>query len=119
MMANNRAYGKWKRNLLKHRIISFHRWDCILPDEAFNLAAYVSQAYGERYITAYGVHVDTNNVHIHLAIDTISWKDGSRFDISFELKWLRSMISSWEKKREEFLTNELDGFQRHWEYYGD
>lgn len=42
----------------------------------------------------------------NLAVDTISWKDGSRFDISFELKWLRSMIRGWEKKREEFLSNE-------------
>lgn len=86
MIINNNVYGKSRGNLLKHRIISFDNTDCVLPEEALQLARYISEAYGENYITAYGVHLDSGNIHIHLAIDTIGWRDGLRFSISHELK---------------------------------
>ena len=74
-----------------HRIISFRDLDYILPSEAFQLARYIANAYGEKYITAYGVHLDTNHIHIHLMVNSVSWGDGSRFSQSFERKWLWSM----------------------------
>lgn len=99
MIINNNVYGKNKGNLLKHRIISFDNIDCVLPEEALQLARYISEAYGEKYITAYGVHLDSKNIHIHLAIDTISWQDGLRFSISYEFKWLSAMVSAWTARR--------------------
>lgn len=106
MIINNNAYGKGKGNLLKHRIISFDNNDCVLPGEALQLARYIAEAYGENYITAYGVHLDSGNIHIHLAIDTISWRDGLRFSISHEFKWLNAMASAWMTRRfEEQMRN--------------
>lgn len=118
MLANNRAYGKWQGNLMKHRVISFRELDSVMPNEAFDLAAYIAKAYGENYITAYGIHMDTNNIHIHLAIDTISWKDGSRFNISYELKWLWAVVGSRMGKRDEYLLSNYRACQRRDDYYG-
>ncbi|MCD8000703.1 MAG: relaxase/mobilization nuclease domain-containing protein [Clostridiales bacterium] len=119
MLANNSAYGKWKGNLLKHRVISFRRLDNILPNEAYQLAKYIADAYGENYIAAYGVHLDTNNIHIHLAIDTICWRDGSRFDQPFEMKWLYSMTNSWLATRDNGLVNNWKENELRLRYYGD
>lgn len=95
MIANNQSYGKRENNLLKHRIISFSIDECVVPHEALKLARHIANAYGEKYITAYGVHLDGRNIHIHLAVDCISWMDGKRFSISYELKWLRAIIEKW------------------------
>lgn len=73
---------------------------------ALQLAYYIAEAYGENYITAYGMHLDSGNIHIHLAIDTISWRDGLRFSISHEFKWLNAMVSAWMTRRfEEQMRN--------------
>lgn len=119
MLANNQAYGKMEGNLIKHRTISFDTYDCVTPYEAFGLARYIANAYGEQYITAFGVHLDTKNIHIHLAIDTISWIDGKRFSVGFEGNWLYSMVKNWENAREkQFAANEAE-WEEKLKYYGE
>ncbi|MDR2024599.1 MAG: relaxase/mobilization nuclease domain-containing protein [Hungatella sp.] len=118
MIANNRAYGKCHNNLIKHRIITFRDLDFILPNEAFDLARYAANAYGEKYMTAFGVHMDTKQIHIHLMINAISWRDGGRFSQSFELKWLQSMVGSWLNKRDESQMLNPYEVERCLKYYG-
>lgn len=118
MITNNRAYGKYENNLVKHRIISFRELDYILPSEALQLARYVANAYGEKYITAYGIHLDTNHIHIHLMVNAISWRDGSRFSQSFEWKWLQSMVGSWLNRRDEFQVCDPCKVEKCMKYYG-
>lgn len=118
MIANNRAYGKTESNLIKHRVISFEESDFVVPDEAFCLARYVANAYGEDYITAYAVHLDTKKIHIHFVVNTIGWKEGIRFDKSFELKWLWGMVNSWEEIRDKRFTNNPRSWERNLRYYG-
>lgn len=95
MIANNCAYGKREFNLLKHRIISFSNDECVVPHEALKLAKHIADAYGENYITAYGIHLDSKSIHIHLAVDCISWKDGKRFSVSYEYRWISAMVQGW------------------------
>ena len=118
MIANNRAYGKRERDLIKHRVISFRDLDLVRPDEAYELARYIANAYGEKYMTAYGVHLDTEVIHIHLAVDTIGWQDGKRFSVSYELKWLQSMVGAWEGSREAMLEENPKEWGKRLDYYG-
>nr|WP_130789966.1 relaxase/mobilization nuclease domain-containing protein [Lachnoclostridium pacaense] len=118
MIANNRAHGKTEGNLIKHRVISFYGLDYIMPDEANELAAYLAKAYGESYITAYAVHVDTCNIHIHLAVNTIGWLDGKRFSISYESRWLHSIVNNWMASRDINLSNDYKKMNKIEEYYG-
>ena len=53
----------------KHRIVSFAATDCILPQDVVSLAERIASIYAKKgYITAYGIHADRFNVHIHFAV---------------------------------------------------
>ena len=83
-------------SLMQHRVISFGNEESQDPMMAFCLAKEVAAFYFERgYISFFGVHMDTNNIHIHIAVSNISWKDGSRFFICNELPLLYSGINEW------------------------
>ena len=82
--------------LMQHRVISFSSEESQDPVMAFCLAKEVAAFYFERgYISFFGVHQDTNNIHIHIAVSNISWKDGSHFFICNELALLYSGINEW------------------------
>ena len=73
-------------SLMQHRVISFSSEESQDPVMAFCLAKAVAAFYFDRgYISFFGVHMDTNNIHIHIAVSNISWKDGSYFFIFSEL----------------------------------
>lgn len=118
MIINNSVYGKAQGNLLKHRIISFHNADSVMPNEAFDLAHYIANIYGENYITAHGVHMDTNQIHIHLVVDTISWRDGKRFSFSFEKRWMTSLVNAWMNSRNDNLISNWKANETCERYYG-
>ena len=101
--------------LMQHRVISFSSEESQDPVMAFCLAKEVAAFYFERgYISFFGVHQDTNNIHIHIAVSNISWKDGSHFFICNELSLLYSGINEWyqncmrRKMRELFCSTSLE-----------
>ena len=82
--------------LMQHRVISFSSEESQDPVMAFCLAKEVAAFYFERgYLSFFGVHMDTDNLHIHIAISNTSWKDGSSFFICNELSLLYSGINEW------------------------
>ena len=82
--------------LMQHRVISFSSEESQDPVMAFCLAKEVAAFYYERgYLSFFGVHMDTDNLHIHIAVSNISWKDGSYFFICGELALLYSGINEW------------------------
>ena len=82
--------------LMQHRVISFSSEESQDPVMAFCLAKEVAAFYFERgYLSFFGVHTDTDNLHIHIAVSNISWKDGSYFFIFGELALLYSGINEW------------------------
>ena len=83
-------------SLMQHRVISFSNEEAQDPVMAFCLAREVAAFYFDRgYISFFGVHMDTDNLHIHIAVSNISWKDGSNFFICNELPLLYSGINEW------------------------
>ena len=101
--------------LMQHRVISFSSEESQDPVMAFCLAKEVAAFYYERgYLSFFGVHMDTDNLHIHIAVSNISWKDGSYFFICSELALLYSGINEWyqsymcEKIRGLFCSTSLE-----------
>lgn len=101
--------------LMQHRVISFSSEESQDPVMAFCLAKEVAAFYYERgYLSFFGVHMDTDNLHIHIAVSNISWKDGSYFFICSELALLYSGINEWyqnymcEKMRGLFCSASLE-----------
>ena len=83
-------------SLMQHRVISFSNEESQDPMMAFCLAKEVAPFYFDRgYLSFFGVHMDTDNLHIHIAVSNISWKDGSYFFICGELALLYSGINEW------------------------
>lgn len=83
-------------SLMQHRVISFGSEESQDPMMAFCLAKAVASFYFYRgYLSFFGVHTDTDHLHIHIAVSNISWKDGSRFFICNELPLLYSGINEW------------------------
>ena len=83
-------------SLMQHRVISFGDEEVQDPILAFWLAKKVAEFYFERgYISFFGVHINTDNLHIHIAVSNTSWRDGSHFFICNELSLLYSGINTW------------------------
>lgn len=82
--------------LLQHRVISFGEEELSNPVMAFELAKEVASFYFERgYISFFGVHLDTDNLHIHIAVSTANWRNGNHFFILDEDRLLQRGISMW------------------------
>lgn len=83
-------------SLMQHRVISFSSEEVQDPILAFWLAKRVSEFYFERgYISFFGVHTDTDNLHIHIAVSSTNWRDGSDFFIYNEPSVLSNRVNMW------------------------
>lgn len=85
-----------KGSLMQHRVISFSSEEVQDPLLVFWLAKRVSEFYFERgYISFFGVHTDTDNLHIHIAVLSTNWRDGSDFFIYNEPSVLCDCVNMW------------------------
>ena len=93
---NNMFYAKDAIDIVKHRIISFHPADYVLPGDVDHLGRKLIAFYAENgYIAAYAVHMDTFNIHCHIAVNTISYINGNRFHIFKEYLKVKSITEKW------------------------
>lgn len=74
-----RAFGKMNGRQVRHIIVSFDPDDQIGPYCASMIAFKIAQYYGEEFQVVYGVHEDTNDLHVHFIINTVSYIDGKKF----------------------------------------
>lgn len=91
----------------KHRIVSFAATDCVLPQDVVSLAERIASIYAKNgYITAYGIHADRFNVHIHFAVCAVSFQTQNMFHIQWEAerKMLVSVTNQWKSEFDEMLA---------------
>lgn len=120
MLLNNAIYGKTCRNLIRHWVISFHKADYIMPCDAANLGDFLIRVIGETYISAFGVHMDTHYIHLHLIINCVGWRNGKRYDVSYEGKWINNMLEGWYRDHMNNLLKDMDAKRRCERYlYGE
>lgn len=64
-----------------HFIVSFSGKELysIDIDDAIGLAENICRFLGEERQIIYGIHLDTDNLHIHFAMNTVSYRDGKRY----------------------------------------
>ena len=108
ILLNIRMYGysDGDTDFMKHRIISFNKYDYILPQDAENLAKYLISSIYPDYITLFGVHLNTSQIHIHLGINTINYMNGNKFDVPFEKLRLERLARKWLDNHYENLEND-------------
>ena len=107
----------------KHRIVSFSATDYILPQDVVSLAERIASIYAQKgYITAYGIHADNVNVHIHFAVCAVSFQTQNMFHILWEAerKMLVAVTNQWKSEFDVMLQNNIQMRQaREAALYGD
>lgn len=70
-------YQKTYNRMMRHIIVSFD--EDITPYDAYVLGWQIAAYYADRYQIVFGVHEDTDNLHIHLVFNTVSFVDGLKY----------------------------------------
>lgn len=75
------AFYKSKENhrQVRHFILSFGEKDKVSSYEAYLIAHEVASYYSNQFQIVYGVHENTENLHIHFILNTVSYMDGHLF----------------------------------------
>ena len=64
---------------LRHFIISFESWEVNDPEVAYQIGQDIAEYLGREYQTVFSVHQDTDQLHIHIVINAVSYLDGHRY----------------------------------------
>ena len=79
MMAVKRRYGKLGGNVAYHGYQSFQTGE-VTPEEALAIGRETAyRMWGDKYQVLVTVHLNTDNLHCHFVVNSVSFKDGSKF----------------------------------------
>lgn len=77
----NQYFQKWDDRKMRHFVVSFD--ENIAPYDAYILGWQIAAFYADRYQIVFGVHDNTENVHIHFVFNTVSFVDGLKYSESY------------------------------------
>ncbi len=87
MMFIKNFYRKTEGRQARHFVVSLGSDSLIMPNEADQLAMQICAYYANRFQIVYSVHEDTDNLHIHFVLNTVSYVDGKKFTESPAELW--------------------------------
>lgn len=88
MEFNHKRQFKHRKDLAKHRVISFSKEENPLIATLKVIAERIVSFYANNgYIAAYAIHFGTENPHIHVIVDTISYQNLNKFHMSRRYEW--------------------------------
>lgn len=70
-------FQKTDKRLMRHFTVSFD--DETSAYDAWILSWRIAAYYADRYQIVFGVHEDTDNLHIHFVMNTVSFVDGLKY----------------------------------------
>lgn len=70
-------FHKASKRMMRHFIVSFE--EDVLAYDAYVLGYQIAAFYAGRYQIVFGVHEDTDNLHIHFVFNTVSFVDGLKY----------------------------------------
>lgn len=72
----NKKFGK----RVHHFVLSFADGECVTFEEAYDIACAVADFYAPSYQIVFGAHVMQPHIHIHFAMNTVSFVNGMKCD---------------------------------------
>ena len=79
MIAVQRRFGIRGKVVGYHGIQSFREGE-VTPEQAFEIGkATARKMWGDKYQVLVTVHLNTDNLHCHLVVNPVSFKDGTKF----------------------------------------
>ena len=80
MMATKRRFGKLGGNVAYHGFQSFRSGE-VTPEEAFEIGKETARRmWGDKYEVVVTVHLNCDQIHCHFVANSVSFKDGSKFE---------------------------------------
>ena len=80
MMAVKTGFEKNKGyRQARHIVVSFEDREEVTPKIAYFIAYDIAHFYSNKYQICFGIHMNTDNIHIHLIQNTVSFTDGKLF----------------------------------------
>ena len=79
MQEVSNKFNKVKGIQIRHYVISFLPYEVSDPHIAHKIAEHIAMYIGYEYQTVYAVHENTDQIHIHIAHNSVSHVDGHRF----------------------------------------
>ena len=109
---------KNKGRRIRHFILSFGRSEHIAFYDALDLAPRICQYYSE-YQSVFGIHTDTDNLHIHFAVNTVSFDNGKMYSGNYSdwvglQKYVQALLP---KHYVSLVMSDGSDYQRKADYY--
>ena len=80
MMATKRRYGKLSGNVAYHAYQSFRTGE-VTPQEAHDIGMETARRmWGEDFEVVVATHLNTDNIHNHMVINSVSFRTGKKFE---------------------------------------
>lgn len=73
------TYHKNSGKRVRHSVLSFDAEEHISPEQADQFAREILHHYEPEYQMLYAVHTNTDDIHIHMLMNQISYVDGHRY----------------------------------------
>jgi len=64
---------------LRHFIVSFTPYEINRPELAYQIGNEICTQLGYEYQTVFGVHENTDELHLHIVTNSVSFIDGHRY----------------------------------------
>lgn len=78
-----KCISEWNRNeglCMRHSVLSFRADEQVDADTAKRIAERAADYYAEEYQMVAAVHENTENVHIHFAMNTVNYHTGRKYE---------------------------------------
>lgn len=100
MLLIKKIWHKQGGRQVRHFILSFADNEALTIDEAMDYGQQIAMYYGRNYQIVYGVHYDTNHLHLHFAFNSVSFVDGKmysggRSDMFALRLYIQSLMPQW------------------------
>ena len=79
MLDTKRRFGKEDKVLAYHYIQSFNEGE-VTPEMAHRIGVeFARECFGDRFEVVIGTHLNTDNLHNHIVVNSVSFTDGGKF----------------------------------------
>lgn len=73
------VFYKVEGRQIRHFIVSFADNEDFSLEEAYALAQKIALYYADKYQIIFAIHTNTDHLHIHFALNTVSYRDGKMY----------------------------------------
>ena len=105
MIRTQKGYKKTTGRRINHWIISFEK-NVENPKIAYDVAEQIADMFSEEYQVFYGIHENTDNLHIHMAVNTVSFRNGRKWHTS------KKELAEWKKKINKIMSNVVNSTKK-------